>query len=402
MREVWALVAAMAGGMLSTPVHAESFSEFLAAFEPTAVAAGVSPTVYELSVRGLTPDPTIAKLVDTQPEFTTPIWDYLDARVSAARIADGIKAMGANGKLFAATGKRFGVDPYLLGAIWGIETSYGAVLGNPKYFKPVVRSLATLVYQHRGRYELDKADFVAALKLVQAGPLDARHLMGSWAGAIGHLQVNPSNVVKYGTDGDGDGKVDLQDSLADALATSAQFLLDLGYVPGVDWGYEVSVPKGFDWLLADRNNLRPVAFFTALGVKRANGKPFGDPQVKVFLYAPAGASGPVFLMTGNYLVLKGYNFSDSYALAVSALCDRLKGADGFVAGWPRGAKLPNLGQRIAIESALAKLGFYQGPADGRIGPLVTLAYAKFQASRGEVADGFLTAASYDELMAASR
>ncbi len=107
-------------------------------------------------------------------------------------------------------------------------------------------------------------------------------------------------------------------------------------------------------------------------------------------------------MTGNYLVLKGYNFSDSYALAVAHLSDRLKGAGEFVTSWPRDAKLPNLGQRIAIQSALAKLGFYDGPADGRIGPIATLAYAKFQASRGEVADGFLTSDGYDELMAATR
>lgn len=381
--------------------RADSFSDFLHAFEPTAVAAGVSATVYELSTKGLTPDPSIANLVEKQPEFTIPIWSYLDARVSEKRIAAGMKAMAANHALFAAIGQRFGVDPYILGAIWGIETSYGAVLDNPVFIKPVIRSLATLVWQHRGRYELDKADFIAALKLVQRGPLDATHLKGSWAGAIGHLQVNPANVVLHGTDGDGDGKIDLQDSLADALATSAKFLRDLGYVPGVDWGYEVSVPKGFDWLLADRTAMRPIGFFKALGVARANGKPFPRSDVDVFLYAPAGATGPAFLMTGNYLVLKGYNFSDSYALAVSHLCDRLKGGAAFVASWPRDVKLPNLGQRIAIQSALSKLGLYNGPADGRLGPLTSTAYAKFQASRGEVADGFLTEAAYEELRAAT-
>ncbi len=396
------LIATIVTGFLAASAHAESFGEFLHAFEPTAVAGGVSPTVYELSTAGLTPDPSIADLVEKQPEFTTPIWTYLDQRVSQKRVDNGRAAMEANRALFLAVGKRFGVDPYLLGAIWGIETSYGAVLDNPTFIKPVVRSLATLVYQHRGRYELDKADFIAALKLVQRGPLDARHLKGSWAGAIGHLQVNPSNVVLHGTDGDGDGRIDLQDSLADALATSAKFLLDLGYVPGVDWGYEVTVPKGFDWLLADRGTMQPIAMFKALGVARANGRPFGDPQVKVFLYAPAGATGPVFLMTGNYLVLKGYNFSDSYALAVSHLADRLKGSGDFVAPWPRDTKLPNLGQRIAIQSALGKLGYYDGPADGRLGPLTSLAYAKFQASRGEVADGFITAAAFDALTAALR
>jgi membrane-bound lytic murein transglycosylase B len=392
----------LALALSSLPARADSFSEFLHAFEPTAIAAGVSATVYELSTKGLTPDPSIATLVEGQPEFTTPVWTYLDTRVTEKRVVAGQKAIEANRGLFVATGKRFGVDPYLLGAIWGIETSFGAVLDNPKFIKPIVRSLATLVYQHRGRYELDKADFIAALKLVQRGPLDATHLKGSWAGAIGHLQVNPTNVLKHGTDGDGDGKIDLQDSLADALATSAQFLLDLGYVPGTDWGYEVSVPKGFDWLLADRTAMRPIAMFKALGVARANGKPFPRSDLDAFLYAPAGVSGPKFLMTGNYLVLKGYNFSDSYALAVAHLCDRLKGAGDFASPWPRDVKLANLGQRIAIQSALGKLGFYDGPADGRLGPLTSTAYAKFQASRGEVADGFITATAFDELTQATQ
>ena len=221
-------IVAMALSALILPAHAESFPDFLHAFEPTAVESGVSPAVYELSTAGLTPDPTIKTLVETQPEFTTPIWTYLDQRVTESRIKNGRAAFEKNRDLFGAIGKRFGVDPYLLASIWGIETSYGAVLDNPKLIKPIIRSLATLVWQHRGRYEADKEDFIAALKLVQRGPLDAKHLVGSWAGAIGHLQVNPTNVIAHGTDGDGDGKIDLQDSLADALATSAKFLLDLG------------------------------------------------------------------------------------------------------------------------------------------------------------------------------
>jgi membrane-bound lytic murein transglycosylase B len=387
----------MTFGGMAAPAYAESFPDFLHAFEATAVASGVSPTVYELSTAGLTPDPTIKTLVETQPEFTTPVWTYLDQRVSDTRIKNGKAAIDKNRALFAAVGKRFGVDPYLLGAIWGIETSYGAVLDNPKLIKPVVRSLATLVWQHRGRYEADKEDFIAALKLVQRGPLDARHLVGSWAGAIGHLQVNPSNVLAHGTDGDGDGKIDLQDSLADALATSAKFLLDLGYVPGTDWGFEVSVPKGFDYMLADRTALKPIAVFTAMGVKRVSGKPFADPSIPVFFYAPAGAGGPKFLMTGNYLVLKGYNFSDSYALAVAHLADRLKGAGEFAASWPRDTKFPDLVQRRDIQAALTRLKYYDGPIDGRLGPVTAAAYAKYQVSRGEVADGFITLQSWREL-----
>lgn len=396
---VWLLL------VLATPASAqpiESFDAFLRHFEPRAVAAGVSPEVYRRATEGLTPDPGVPELVTTQPEFTTPIWDYLDRRVTSGRIERGKAAIGANRALFAAVGQRFGVDPYILGAIWGMETDYGAVLSNPKLIRPIIRSLATLVHQRRGRLAQDEADFIAALLLLQREGLSADRLVGSWAGAIGHLQVNPSNVIAHGSDGDGDGHVDLHNSLADALATSAKFLLDLGYQPGMDWGFEVAVPDGFDYTLATREELRPVAFFAERGVRRVRGRDFADPDQPVFLYVPAGRNGPKFLMTQNYLVLKGYNFSDSYALSVAHMTDRLKGAGGFADDWPRDAELPNLSQRKAIQQALVELGLYDGVVDGRIGPVSQQAYARFQAARGEVADGFITLESYEELAAATR
>ncbi len=276
------------------------------------------------------------------------------------------------------------------------------MLGDPQYIRPIVPSLATLVHQRRVRLEGDTADLIAALLLVQRGPLDATQLVGSWAGAIGHLQVNPTNVIKYGTDGDGDGAIDLQNSLADALATSAEFLLGLGYKPGLEWGYEVDVPEGFDYLLATRDQLRPISFFTELGIKQVGGAAFSDATIEVFLYAPTGAKGPKFLMTNNYLVLKGYNFSDSYAMAISHLQDRLKGRGAYLTAWPRDTKFPNLEQRRGIQEAMIKLGLYGGLVDGRIGPVSQAAYAKFQASKGEVADGFITLYSYEELVAAAR
>ena len=393
---LWIVVAALAG--FAMPAYADDFSDFLHAFEPTAVASGISPDVYEAATKGLTPDPSIQNLIDTQPEFSTPIWTYLDQRVSDKRIADGMAAFKQNRALFMKIRKRYGVDPYLLAAIWGIETNYGTVLNNSKLIKPIIRSLATIVFQHRGRYELDKGDFIAALKLVQRGPLNADTLVGSWAGAIGHLQVNPANVVKYGTDGDGDGKIDLQNSLPDALATSAKYLLGLGYKPGLDWGYEVKVPAKFDYSIADRSSLKPIRVFTALGVRRINGKKFASSSTPVFFYAPAGAKGPKFLMTNNFQVLKGYNQSDSYALAVSHLEDRLKGSKDFVAPWPRDTQFPDLAQRQAIQAALIKLGYLQGDPDGRLGPATSAAYAKYQQSKGEVADGFITIDAYHELV----
>lgn len=391
--------------LLGTPALAApqgSFSDFLKAFKPQAIAAGVTEATWQAATDGLTPDPNVPKLVESQPEFTTPMWDYLDKRVTAGRIERGKAAIGKNEALFQAVGKRTGVDPYILGAIWGMETDYGAVLGNGKLIRPIIRSLATLVYERRGRLKEDEADFIAALKLLQRNGLRPDELVGSWAGAVGHLQVNPSNVVAHGMDGDGDGKIDLHRSLADALATSAKFLLDLGYRPGLDWGFEVEVPAGFDYLLATRDEMRPVSFFAERGVRRVKGKAFADLTVPVFLYAPAGQGGPKFLMAQNYLVLKGYNFSDSYALSVAHMTDRLKGGGAFVSEWPRGTKFPNLNQRKAIQQALIDLKLYDGVVDGRIGPVSQAAYARFQAQQGEVADGFITLKSYEELVAATR
>jgi membrane-bound lytic murein transglycosylase B len=385
----------------ATSAHAETFAEFIRAFEAKAVDAGVTRETYRAATDGLTPDPNIPKLVETQPEFTTPMWDYLDARITDGRVSRGQAAIEKNRSLFANVGKSTGVDPYVLGAIWGVETDYGTVLDNAKLIKPIIRSLASVVFQKRGRLKEDEQDFIAALLLLQRGPLDAQHLVGSWAGAIGHLQVNPWNVIQHGSDGDGDRRVDLHNSLPDALATSAKFLLDLGYAPGMDWGFEVSVPDGFDWLLADRTTLRPIAFFVERGVVRVSGREFTNPAILVFLYAPAGEDGPVFLMTNNYLVLKGYNFSDSYALSVAHLADRLKGGGEFVSGWPRSTSFPNLEQRKTIQAKLKQLGLYDGVVDGRLGPITQAAYAKFQAGRGEVADGFITHKSFEELSAAN-
>ena len=403
MQRSLALFVAFLG--LTSPAFAdpvESFASFIKTFEATALAAGVTHETYAKAMYGLTPDPNVPELVTAQPEFTTPLWDYIDKRVTEWRLGKGKEAIAEHQAELTAVGEKYGVDPYLLASIWGIETNYGRVLGDTQYIRPIVPSLATLVHQRRVRLEGDTQDLIAALLLVQRGPLDATQLVGSWAGAIGHLQVNPSNVIKYGKDGDGDGAIDLHNSVADALATSAEFLLALGYKPGLEWGYEVAVPDGFDYLLATREQMRPISFFSGLGVSRVGGAAFDDPSIPVFLYAPTGAKGPKFLMTNNYLILKGYNNSDSYAMAISHLQDRLKGQAEFITPWPRDTKFPNLEQRRAIQEALIKLGLYEGLVDGRIGPVSQAAYAKFQASKGEVADGFITLESYEELQAATR
>jgi len=374
----------------ATAQPTQSFDAFIRDFRGTALAAGVSAQTYDAAMNGLTPDPQTPGLVTAQPEFTTPIWEYIDQRVTNSRISRGQAAMAQNAALFEAVGRSYGVDPHILAAIWGVETDFGAALQNRGLIRPIVRSLATLVHQRRTRFAEDQGDLIAALRLIERGDGTAQSLVGSWAGALGHLQVNPSNVLALGRDGDGDGRIDLHSSLADALVTSAAYLRALGYRPGVDWGFEVAVPEGFDWLLADRTQMRPIGFFVERGVTRVSGRPFADPNEPVFLYAPAGASGPKFLMTQNYLVFKGYNFSDSYALTLAHLTDRLKGTGPFATPWPRNTQFPNLAERRAIQQALAAAGVYAGAIDGMLGPITAAAFARVQASRGVVADGFIT------------
>ncbi|MCB9994428.1 MAG: lytic murein transglycosylase [Hyphomicrobiaceae bacterium] len=370
------------------------FRQFIASFEQKAMAAGISRDVYRAAMADVHFDPAIGARIAGQPEFTTPIWDYLDQRVSSGRIARGQRAFEANRDLFSRIGGRYGVDPYILAAIWGIETDYGSVLDNGSLIKPIIPSLANLVYAERGRVAADEAELIAALTLLQRSGMVSQQLVGSWAGAIGHLQVNPGVILKFGTDGDGDGRIDPHHSLADALATSAELLRSFGYVPGVDWGFEVELPPGFDLLLATREEMRPISFFADRGVKRVAGRQFSNPDLPVFLYLPAGLSGPKFLMTKNYLVLKDYNFSDSYALSVAHLTDRLKGGGTFVQSWPRATQFPNRAQRVAIQQWLKDLGFYTGDVDGRIGPVSQRAYQFFQSRIGLPADGFITLESY--------
>lgn len=389
---IWySLVAAFGHASIA---QADDFSEFVRDFAQVAQQNGVSAQTYQRAMAGVTFDPNLAQRISGQPEFTTPIWDYLDRRVSSSRIARGQKAFRQNEQLIRSIADRSGVDPFVLTAIWGIETDFGAVLGNKNLIKPIVPSLTNLVFARRGRVALDQAELIGALQLLQRSGVVPQVLIGSWAGAMGHLQVNPTVLRDHGVDGDGDGRLDVHASLADALATSANLLISFGYRSGVDWGFEVELPNGFDLSLATRNVLRPISFFAQRGVRRVANRQFADLSEPVFLYLPAGASGPKFLMTKNYLTFKDYNFSDSYAMSVAHLTDRLKGSGPFVQPWPRQTKFPNLAQRREIQTWLTQLGYYADTIDGRLGPISQEAYQKFQVRLGLPADGFITAQSH--------
>lgn len=402
MRAIWllAILVLSFGVSVALAAPVESFSAFLSSFETKAVRHGISPQTYRAATTGLTKWDNIPGLVSRQPEFTTPVWDYLGKRVSAGRIKRGRAAMARNAVLFERIGVEYGVDPALLGAIWGMETDFGAVLDNKALIKPIIRSLATLAHYRRDRVEADELEFIAALQLIENHGWRADTLVGSWAGAIGHTQIIASGIVAHGTDGDGDGVINPHTSLADALATTAVFMRALGYTPGFDWGFEVEVPEGFDFSIAAPNEMKRLGFFVDRGVVRVKGRQFLDMELPVFMHLPGGRTGPKFLLTSNYAAIKGYNFSDSYALSVAHLTDRLKGAGPFVQAWPRNTKFPNLQQRVDIQRWLKQLGYYRGEVDGRIGPITNAAFQQFQIRAGVVADGFVSVDAHGLLKAA--
>jgi membrane-bound lytic murein transglycosylase B len=283
---------------------------------------------------------------------------------------------------------RYGVDRHILVAIWGMESSYGEVLHNPKIVKPLVRSLATLAWADPRRRKFARTQLIAALKIVQRGDISAEALTGSWAGAMGHTQFIPTTFEAYAVDFDGDGRRDMWSSPVDALASAGNYLQKSGWVSGHSWGYEVALPQGFDYRLLDRETTLTLAEWERLGVRRVRGEGFPRPADKAELLAPAGANGPAFLLLRNHFVIKRYNNATAYALGVGHLADRLRGGEAFAQAWPASDRPLSRDETAELQQHLARVGLYEGAIDGKIGPRSRAAIRAFQSKSGMIADGF--------------
>jgi membrane-bound lytic murein transglycosylase B len=281
----------------------------------------------------------------------------------------------------------YGVDRHIVVAIWGLESSYGEVLDDPKIVKSVVRSLATLAYADRRRARFARQQLVAALKIVERGDISIAGLTGSWAGAMGHTQFIPTTFEAYAVDFDGDGRRNVWTSEADALASAASYLRESGWVSGKTWGYEVVLPPDFDYRHAEGEASRTIAEWASLGIARAGGEGFPRPGDNAVLLVPAGASGPSFLLLRNHFVIKRYNNATSYSLAVGHLADRLRGGGAFVQAWPSGDRPLTTEESAELQQHLARAGMYDGAIDGKIGPKSRAAVRAWQSRRGLVADG---------------
>jgi membrane-bound lytic murein transglycosylase B len=371
---------------------AADFRGCLAGLWPLAERRGVSRAVYETNLAGLTPDLRIMDLMDAQPEFTKSFWDYLDILVNDARIENGRAILAQHRASFDAMEKAYGVDRHFVAAIWGVESNYSTQIGD----RSVLRSTATLACIGR-RQAYFREEFLSALEILARGDVRADHLKGSWAGAFGPTQFMPTSFKKYSVDFDGDGRRDVVASVPDLVASTANNLKKDGWMTGQTWGYEVVVPQGFNFLLADRSRTMTMREWERAGIHRAGGKTFPRPGDKAYLLVPAGAQGPGFLMLQNFRVIMKYNPAEAYALAIGYLADRLRGGEPFVQAWPRHERVLTRAERYELQQHLAQRGFDVGEPDGRLGGKTRNALRQFQSSVGQVPDGFASGAVLDRL-----
>jgi len=373
--------AALCLVLLSTGAGAAGFSDCLAGLRTAAIAGGVDAATFDKAARGLTPNPDVLALAEAQPEFKTPIWDYLAGLVDDERVNDGRAMMARWSAALALAQRRFGVDPATLTAVWGVESDYGRSFGT----RPVVQSLATLSCGGT-RQSKFRPEFIAALKIIQHGDIDPAQFNGSWAGAFGHTQFMPSTFLRVAVDLDGDGRKDLINSVPDALGSTAAYLRKSGWAAGGEWGFEVRLPEHFGGP-SGRTRKQPMAAWAARGVTRIDGEllPGGG---SAGLLLPAGAAGPAFLVTRNFDAIYSYNAAYSYALAIALLSDRLRGRGPIVTPWPTNDPGLSRAGRREVQTLQIRRGYdLDGKIDGVLGKKTQAAIADFQAHAGLKPDG---------------
>ena len=360
----------------------QNFARWVSGFVATARAAGIN----DITLRNAFDDvhylPRVVELDRAQPEFSRTVWDYLDSTVSPQRVALGQdKLLQVRAEVEAAA-TRYGVPPSILVAIWGMESNYGGNYGDI----PTIDALATLGFEGR-REDWARGQLLAALKILQSGDISRTQMIGSWAGAMGQTQFLPSNFLAYAVDADGDGRRDIWGSMADVMASTANFLGRSGWQAGQPWGAEVQLPAGFDYGRADTAAHQSGAQWAVEGVRSMDGAPL--PQLgDATILLPAGARGPAFLVGPNFRAILRYNNSTSYALAVSFLAQSLTGGPGVQAPWPRDLAALTRSQLQSLQTALNQRGFASGTPDGIMGPATRDGIRRYQRSAGLPADGY--------------
>ncbi len=359
-----------------------AFQRCLGGLEADAEQHGVSAAAYQRYTAGLVPDMSVIDALNHQPEFSTPVWDYLSGLVDQERVDDGKAMLGQWSDVLAHVQQRYGVDPATVTAVWGVESNYGRQFGK----RPLVPSLATLSCIGR-RQAYFRGEFYAALRILQSGDIRPEQFNGSWAGAFGHTQFMPSIFEKMAVDFDGDGRRDLIGSVPDALASTAHYLQLSHWQSGQPWGYEVKLPEHFDSKISGREAKKSLAYWREHGVRRIDGSALADSDTPAGLLLPAGANGPAFLVFRNFDAIYAYNASISYSLAVALLSDRLRGQAGLVARWPTDDPGTSRAERRELQRLLIARGHDIGEPDGMIGDKTREAIVQEDQRAGLPTDG---------------
>lgn len=343
-----------------------NFQNCLANLRSQAIAKGVSGSTYDRYTQNLSPDYSVIERLNYQPEFSTPIWDYLSGLVDEERVQLGRQKLQQHRDVLNRVSARYGIPAETVVAVWGVESNFGDISG--KY--PLLQALGTLSCEGR-RQSYFRGEFFTTMKLLQRGDVREEQLKGSWAGAFGHTQFMPSTYDELAVDFDGDGRRDLVSSIPDALASTANFLSKRGWQSGQPWGFEVKIPQGMSVSGEGRRNKKSLSSWNNQGVVRADGSALIQGNLsqssQAGLLAPAGPSGPVFLVFKNFDAIYSYNAAESYALAIAHLSDRLQGKGSFMATWPTDDPGTSRAERREIQQFLLNRGYDIGAVDGLIG-----------------------------------
>lgn len=365
-------------------VDPTQFSACLNELKAAPAFSRITPATFVRATEGLQADPSVLVLLDRQPEFSMPVWDYIAVLVDDERVADGRAAHAKWRDALEKIEQQSGVAPNVVVGVWGVESNFGQNLGG----RPLVQSLATLSCFGR-RQSYFRGEFAAALRILQEGHIAPDKLVGSWAGAFGQTQFMPSTFFRSAVDFDGDGRRDIVDSVPDALASTAKFLQNAGYRRGEPWGFEVRLPAGLDTSDASRKNKRPIDAWRSAGVTLADGSPLPGSLPSAGLMIPA-RGGPAFLVGRNFDTLYSYNASENYALAIAQLSNLVANPGGsvaFVTPWPTDDAGLSRAQNRELQTLLLARGHDIGSADGMIGAKTREAIKAEQQKLGMKADG---------------
>jgi membrane-bound lytic murein transglycosylase B len=375
--------------------QAERFEFWKGQFINAAIAKNYAPDLVRSVVLPAKINPLALERDANQPEFTKPVWSYVDSAASDARISSGRSKMTEVDPVLDIIEARYRVPREVLTAIWGLETSYGRILGK----HDIIDSLSTFAFEGR-RQKFGEQQLYALLDLLASGDVRREQLVGAWAGAMGMTQFIPTTFRDYAVDLDGNGNKDLWTQPGDAIASAANYISRSGWRAGEPVMTEVKLPTGFDYSVTDSTK-KTVNDWTALGVQPVSGRRWSTEAgfLEAKLIAPGGARGPKFLTFKNFDVLKRYNNSTSYVMGISVLSDALARKPGIQQDWPRGDELLSFENKKAMQQKLTDLGFDTQGVDGRIGPNSRRAIRAWQAANGLTADGYMEQRLFKRLMA---